>query len=152
MVPANIPYQHGALWRQTVEFVLVPRILNPNKGTLDNSVKASKYTGIPFSGASQGVSFSLGYFADCYVDFGVPGMFIALGVIAFIFAKIFRFFLLRSTGNIVVNYAIVTAFFVQFSFFEMDGTFMFGRLFTSFIVFLVLKYTLFPRMEKYICY
>jgi hypothetical protein len=150
MVPANIPYQHGAVWRETIEFVAVPRMLNPNKGTLDNSVKATKYTGIPFSGASRGVSFSLGYFADCYVDFGVPGMFIALAVIAFIFAKIYRFFLLKATGNIVVNYAIVIAFFVQFSFFEMDGTFMFGRLFTSFIVFLALKYTLFPRMEKFI--
>ncbi|MCW3109755.1 MAG: hypothetical protein JWQ09_4261 [Segetibacter sp.] len=152
MVPANIPYQHGALWRETVEFVTVPRILNPNKGSLDNSVKASKYTGIQFSGASRGVSFSLGYFADCYVDFGIPGMFIALAIIAFIFAKIYRFFLLSATGNIVINYAIVIAFFVQFSFFEMDGTFMFGRLFTSFIVFLLLKYTLFPRMEKFISY
>jgi hypothetical protein len=152
MVPANIPFQQGAVWRQTVEFVTVPRILNPNKGSLDHSVKASKYTGIHFSGASRGVSFSLGYFADCYVDFGVPGMFVALAIIAFIFAKIYRFFLLKATGNIVVNYSIVIAFFVQFSFFEMDGTFMFGRLFTSFIVFLVLKYTLFPRMEKFISY
>ncbi|WP_147201591.1 hypothetical protein [Segetibacter aerophilus] len=152
MVPANIPYQHGAVWRETVEFVVVPRMLNPNKGSLDNSLKASKFTGIQFSGASRGVSFSLGYFADCYVDFGVPGMFIALAIIAFIFAKIYRFFLLKATGNIVVNYAIVIAFFVQFSFFEMDGTFMFGRLFTSFIVFLVLKYTLFSKMEKFISY
>jgi len=150
IVPATIPFQHGNVWRETVQFVLVPRILNPNKGTLDNSIKASKYTGIQFSGASRGVSFSLGYFADCYVDFGVPGMFLALAAIAFIFAKIYRFLLLKATGNIVVNYAIIIAFFVQFSFFEMDGTFMFGRLFTSFVVFLVLKYTLFPRMEKFI--
>lgn len=152
MVPANIPHQHGGVWRETLEFVLVPRALNPNKGSLDNSVKASKYTGIPFSGASRGVSFSLGYFADCYVDFGIPGMFIALALIAFIFAKIYRFFLLSATGNVVVNYSIVIAFFVQFSFFEMDGTFMFGRLFTSFVVFLVLKYTLFTKMEKFISY
>jgi len=152
MVPANIPYQQGSVWRETVEFVVVPRMLNPDKGSLDNSVKASKYTGIPFSGASRGVSFSLGYFADCYVDFGVPGMFIALAVIAFIWSKIFRFFLIKSTNNIVVNYAIVIAFFIQFSFFEMDGTFMFGRMFTTFVVFLLLKYTLFPRMEKFISY
>jgi hypothetical protein len=152
MVPASIPYQNGAVWLQTIQFVVVPRVVNPNKGTLDNSIKASKYTGLQFSGASRGVSFSLGYFADCYVDFGVPGMFIALAILAFIFAKIYRFFLLKATGNIVVNYAIVIAFFVQFCFFEMDGTFMFGRLFTSFIVFVILKYTLFPRMEKFICY
>lgn len=152
MVPANIPYQHGALWKETVQFTTVPRAFNPNKGTLDNSVKASKYTGIHFSGASRGVSFSLGYFVDCYVDFAVPGMFIALALIAFIWSKIYRFLLLKSTGNLVINYAIVVSFFVQFSFFEMDGTFMFGRLFTSFIVFFILKYTLFSRMEKFISY
>jgi hypothetical protein len=150
MVPANIPFQQGAVWRQTIEFVAVPRILSPDKGTLDNSIKATKFTGIPFLRAAKGVSFSLGYFADCYVDFGVPGMFLALAVIAFLFAKVYRFLLLKATGNIVINYAIVIAFFVQFSFFEMDGTFMFGRLFTSSIVFLVLKYTLFPRMEKFV--
>ncbi len=110
MVPAVIPHQHGALWRETIEFTTIPRVLNPNKGSLDNSVKASKYTGIQFSGALRGVSFSLGYFADCYVDFAVPGMFIALAVIAFIFAKIYRFFLLKATSNIVINYAIVIAF------------------------------------------
>jgi hypothetical protein len=150
MVPANIPYQGGDVWRQTAEFVLVPRFLKPNKGILDASVKASKYTGIQFSGVARGVSFSLGYFADCYVDFGIPGMFVALAFIAFIFAKIYRFFLLKATGNIVINYAIVIAFFIQFCYFESDGTFMLGRLFTSFIVFLILKYTLFPRMEKFI--
>jgi hypothetical protein len=150
MVPENIPFQHGALWRETVEFTTVPRMFNPNKGTYDASIKASKFTGIHYLGGAQGVSYSLGYFADSYVDFGFPGMFIVLAIIAFIWAKVYRFFLLKSTGNIVVNYAIVTAFFIQFSFFEMDGTFMFGRLFTSFVVFLVLKYTLFPRMEKFI--
>ncbi len=82
----------------------------------------------------------------------MPGMFIALAVLAFNWSKIFRFFLLKSTGNIVINYTIVAAFFVQFSFFEMDGTFMFGRMLTTFIVFALLKYTLFSKMEKFISF
>ncbi|WP_018610975.1 hypothetical protein [Segetibacter koreensis] len=151
-VPANEPFQHGAVWRETIAFTTVPRALDPDKGIYDASIKASRFTGIRYLSGAQGVSFSLGYFADCYVDFGIPGMFVALAILAFIWSKIFRFFLLKSTGNIVINYAIVAAFFVQFSFFEMDGTFMFGRMFTTFVVFTFLKYTLFPRMERFVCF
>jgi len=151
-VPADEPFQHGAVWRETVKFTTVPRFLNPDKGVYDASVKASRFTGIRYLGQASGVSFSLGYFADCYVDFGIPGMFAALAIIAFVWSKIFRFFLLKSTGNIVINYAIVAAFFVQFCFFEMDGTFMFGRMFTTFIVFVFLKYTLFKRLEKFVSF
>lgn len=151
-VPAAVPFQHGQVWRQTVRFTTVPRVLDPNKGVFDASLKASRFTGIQYLGTAQGVSFSLGYFADCYVDFGIPGMFLAIAAIAFVWSKIFRYFLLESTGNIVINYAIVAAFFVQFCFFEMDGTFMFGRMFTTFIVFLFLKYTLFKRLEKFVSF
>jgi hypothetical protein len=152
MVPANEPFQHGAVWRETIKFTTVPRIFDPNKGIYDASLKTSRFTGIRYLGSAQGVSFSLGYFADCYVDFGIPGMFVALAVLAFIWSNIFRFFLLKSTGNIVINYAIVAAFFVQFCFFEMDGTFMFGKMFTTFIVFLLLKYTVFPRIERFVSF
>lgn len=151
-VPANEPYQQGALWLETIRFTTVPRILDPGKGVYDASVKASRFTGIQYLGQAQGVSFSLGYFADCYVDFGMAGMFVALTVIAFIWSKIFRFFIIKSTGNIIINYAIVSAFFVQFCFFEMDGTYMFGRMFTTFVVFALLKYTLFKRMEEFVSF
>lgn len=151
-VPATEPFQQGAVWRQTIQFTTVPRFLDPDKGIYDASVKTSKFTGIQYLGQSHGVSFSLGYFADCYVDFGIPGMFFAIGAIAFLWSKIFRFFLLKSTGNLIINYAIVTAFFIQFCFFEMDGIFMFGRMFTTLIVFILLKYTLFPKMEKFILF
>lgn len=151
-IPAEEPFQHGAVWRETIKFTTVPRILNPDKGVYDASAKATRFTGIRYLGQSSGVSFSLGYFADCYVDFGIPGMFAALAALAFIWSKIFKFFLLKSTGNIVINYAIVAAFFVQFCLFEMDGTFLFGRMFTTFVVFLLLKYTLFPRLEKFVSF
>lgn len=151
-VPDTEPFQKGAVWRETIKFTTVPRLLNPDKGVYDATLKTTRFTGIQYLGQAQGVSFSLGYFADCYIDFGIPGMFVALAVLAFIWSAIFRFFLLKSTNNIVINYAIVAAFFVQFSFFEMDGTFMFGRMFTTFIVFLLLKFTLFSRLEKFVSF
>lgn len=150
MVPQYIPYQNGDVWRENIEFVVVPRFLNPAKGKLDASLKTNKFTGLEYAAADKGTSYSLGYFAECYVDFGIPGMFAAIGLIALIWAWIYRFFLLKGTHNIVVNYAIVTAFFVQFMPFEKDGIYMAGRLYTTLVVFLLLKYLLFKRVEKYI--
>ncbi len=150
MVPQKIPYQDGAVWKENIEFVTVPRIIDPNKGILDASVKASKFTGINYSKSSEGVSFSLGYFAECYVDFGIPGMFLALAIIALLWSWIYRFFLLKATSNLVINYAIIAAFFIQFGLFEKDGVYMAGRLYSTFVVFVFLKYTVFKRIERYI--
>ena len=70
-VPAQIPFQNGDNWLEDIEFATTPRYLNPDKPILDNSIKATKYTGIHYLGAASGVSFSLGYFAECYIDFGM---------------------------------------------------------------------------------
>ncbi len=150
IVPNEIPYQNGSVWGDNLKFVLVPRFLDPDKGILDASIKASKFTGIQFSGANKGTSFSLGYFAECYVDFGIPGMFLAIAVIALIWVKIFRYFLLKATSNLVVNYSIIIAFFIQFALFEKDGVYMIGRLYTSLVTFVVFKYLFFKRIERYI--
>lgn len=149
-VPEKQPYENGSLWTATIRYATMPRLFDSEKPVYDASKKASKYTGIPFLGVRQGVSFSLGYFADCYVDFGIPGMFLALALLAFIWSKIFLFLVLKATGNLLLNYAIAAAFFIQFYSFEMDGTFLFGRLFTTFLFFLLLKYTLFPFAERYL--
>jgi len=150
MVPVNMPYQNGNVWMENVVFATVPRFINPNKGRFEASVKTRKFTGLTYSGAAQGVSYSFGYFADSYVDFGVPGMYIPLMIIAFIYAQIFRFLLLKATNNLIVNFSIVIAFFVQFLALESDGTFLIGRIFTSFVVFFILKYTLFKKLENFI--
>ncbi|MEO7117258.1 MAG: hypothetical protein ABIZ18_15555, partial [Caldimonas sp.] len=67
-VPSVVPYQEGADWWGSITYALTPRFFNPDKPNNEASIKASKYTGISYLGASQGVSFSLGYFADGYVD------------------------------------------------------------------------------------
>ncbi len=152
MVPATIPYQNGAVWKSTITYISVPRFLNPGKTAYNASERATKYTGIMYAGTEQGTSFSLGYFADCYVDFGVPGMFLALAMIAWLWSRAYRFFLKTSSENLVFNYAVVAAFFVQFCYYESDGTFLLGRFFSTFVVFLLLKFTLFKNVGRYIYY
>ncbi len=83
-VPSILPFESGANIGKILEFVFTLRILNPNKPKLEATVKATKYTGIMYAGARSGVSFSLGYFADCYIDFGYFGMMLPLLILSFI--------------------------------------------------------------------
>ena len=77
-VPDVLPYENGALLQAGLEHVLKPRLFFPDKQSIDDSYITSKYTGRQFSGADQGVSFSLGLVAERYIDYGPFLMFIPL--------------------------------------------------------------------------
>ncbi|MCY7290671.1 MAG: hypothetical protein LH615_00665, partial [Ferruginibacter sp.] len=149
-VPSIIPHQNGTNWGNTLLFVLTPRIVNPNKGTYDASVKASKYSGIQYSGVKRGVSVSLGYFADGYIDFGYIGMFIPLLILGLIYGSSYFYFIKNSSNNFVFNYAVVGAIFMELFAFESDNIFVIGRLYVNLLVFFLLKKFLFPKLIDYI--
>jgi len=149
-VPEIIPFQNGDNWLTNIEFATTPRFLNPDKPTVDNSVKATKYTGIRYATAKQGVSFSLGYFAEFYIDFGSYMMMPAILLLGFIYARLYRFFLTNPSDNPVFNYAIVGAFFFEFFNFEMDGTFLAVRLFASIVTFFAMNFFFSKPLLKYI--
>lgn len=149
-VPSIIPFQNGNNWLQNIEFSTTPRFLNPNKPNLDNSVKATKYTGIKYAGAAQGVSFSLGYFAEFYIDFGLYGMMAGIYALGLLYAAIYKYIITKSSKNLMFNYCVTGAFFLEFMNFEMDGTFLTGRLFASFVTFFILIQFGFPRVIEYI--
>lgn len=148
-VPSIVPYQDGQNWLSILEFTTTPRFLNPDKPSIDNSVKTSKYTGINYLGAKSGVSFSLGYFAECYVDFGIVGMMIPLFLIGCIYALLYDYFIKKSSPNLLFNYAVIGSFFMEFNGYEMDGTFLVGRLFASILTYVFLIIYIFPSMYRY---
>jgi len=149
-VPDIIPFQNGQNWLQNIEFCTTPRFLNPDKPILDNSVKTSKYTGIHYLGGKSGVSFSLGYFAEFYVDFGFYGMMIGIFILGAVYAKIYGYFMRKSSNNLAFNYAVVGSFFGEFIGFEMDGTFLLGRLLASLITYIILINFAFPLILDFI--
>ena len=149
-VPAVIPHQNGSNWGNTIAFVLTPRIIDPNKGTYDASVKASKYSGIQYSGVKRGVSVSLGYFADGYIDFGYVGMFIPLVILGFIYGGSYFYFVKKSSTNFIFNYAVVGAIFMELFSFESDNIFVAGRLYVNLMVFFILRLFFFPKLMAYI--
>ncbi len=149
-VPAVIPHQNGANWGDALVFVLTPRILNPDKGVYDASIKASKYSGIQYSGAKRGVSVSLGYFADGYIDFGYVGMFLPLLILGFIYGSTYYYFIRKSSNNFIFNYAVVGALYMELFSFESDNIFVAGRLYVNLMVFLILRVFFFPKLMAYI--
>ena len=149
-VPAVIPYQNGSNWGTTLVFILTPRIIDPNKGTYDASEKATKYSGIQYSGRKRGVSISLGYFADGYIDFGYVGMFIPLLILGFIYGSSYYFFIRKSSTNFIFNYAVVGALYMGFMSFESDNIFLAGRLYVNLMVFFILRIFFFPKLMAYI--
>jgi hypothetical protein len=135
MVPELLPHEYGSIWWGNISFVLMPRLFFPDKPVYEATVKTNKYTGFRYSGLKEGASFSLGYFADSYIDFGYIGMFLPLFLIAlfvfFIYKTIYAFHKI----NVLMRYAVINVTLFDFCSFESDGLFLFGRLLLMFLVY-----------------
>lgn len=149
-VPEILPYEYGKNWLASLEFTTTPRILNPDKPNYEATSKTKKYTGIKYAGAQDGVSFSLGYFPDSYIDFGIYGMMGVLAVLGLLYGLVYNYLLRKSSNNIVFNYATASAFFLEFNALEMDSTYLLGRLFASMVTFFVLVKFFFPFLVNYL--
>lgn len=149
-VPELLPYENGRVWSDNIAFVLEPRILFPNKPTYDATLKTVKYTGIRYAGRKQGTSFSLGYFADSYIDFGYTGMFIPLAIIGLALTGIYRLFIGMKKINILFRYTFINVVLYEFCVFEADGLYLFGRLLLLTLVYFILAKTLFPRLQEWL--
>lgn len=149
-VPSKIPHMRGKNWADNIEFVTTPRFLNPDKPVLDATEKAKKFTGLRYAGRRSGASFSLGYFAECYIDFGIWGMMFPLFIIGCLYGITYWYLLRKSSGNFIFNYSVVGAFFLEFSAFEMDGTLFLGRFLATLVTFVVLIKFFFPVILRYI--
>jgi hypothetical protein len=107
-VPSSLPYENGALWLGAVKHVLMPRFLFPNKAVLDDSARASYYTGSEVAGAEEGTSIGIGYMGESYIDFGQIGMFAPIFLLGLFYGFIYRFFVNNHPVK-VLGFAMATA-------------------------------------------
>ena len=149
-MPSVLPFENGDNWLTSLSYATTPRFLNPDKPIYDATEKVRKYTGLRYSGKEQGVSFSLGYFADCFIDLGLYGMMLILLLIGFLYGKIYMYILKESSKNLVFNYCAVCAFFMEFNALELDSTYILGRLFASVLTFFLLIKFFFPWLIRYL--
>jgi hypothetical protein len=149
-VPSVIPFARGRNWLDNIEFVTTPRLLNPNKPSVDATAKTRLYTGLAYSGKFSGSSFSLGYFAECYVDFGFWGMMFPIFLIGLMYGLTYWYLMKTSSTNYLFNYCVVGSFFLEFMAFEMDGTILLGRFLSTLVTYFLLIKFFFPWVMGYI--
>jgi hypothetical protein len=149
-VPDLLPHEFGGLWWDNISFVLEPRLFFPDKPRYEATKKTTKYTGINYAGYKEGSSFSLGYFADSYIDFGYIGMLIPLAMIALFVAFMYRCFYHLTKVNILFRFALINLVLYEFISFESDGLFLFGRLLLMFLVFYSLARTVLSPLQRWL--
>lgn len=96
-VPAEIPHTVGDIWFEAISRPLMPRLLFPNKRAINDSDLTNEYTGLGVATAEQGVSISLGYMAEAYIDFGPIFMFLPIMALGAGVGAFYRW-LLRQPG------------------------------------------------------
>lgn len=149
-VPEKIPHRDGADLAESIEFLLVPRFINEDKGVKDASQRTSYYTGKTFSNAAQGTSISMGYFCDLYIDYGLYIMVIPLILFFSLIGYLYRHLLRRKRYSILFTYSLLIGTFLSLGTFESDTIFFLGILRNN-IAFLVLGYfAFFPFLHKFI--
>lgn len=148
-MPSVLPFEKGGNWLSSLAYATTPRFLNQGKSIFDATAKVRKYTGLRYLGKEQGVSFSLGYFADCFIDLGLPWMVLILALLGWLYSRIYLYLLKNASKNMLFNYCVVCAFFMEFSALETDSTMLLGRLFSNFLTFFLVIKFFFPWLMNY---
>jgi len=148
-VPTFLPHENGQLLRDALEHVLKPRILFPDKKLIYDSDLTSKYTGISFAGRDQGVSFSLGYVPEAYIDFGPVYMFIPIFFFGLLFGWMYKSLMLKGY-NIVWGICYSAPLFQYLWMFPVPGTKLLGWSITYFVNFYLINRYLVKYLDRWL--
>jgi hypothetical protein len=100
-VPTRVPYEDGALWKDAVTRVFMPRVLFPDKSLLDDSERTRMYTGVNVAGMESNTSIGIGYFGESYIDFGPIFMFVPIFLLGVFYGLINRLFITRTRHKLL---------------------------------------------------
>lgn len=145
MVPSRIPYEGGKIYMEAIGHYLVPRFINPDKPKLDDSKHTNKYTGLGLSGKERATSFSLGSFADAYIDFGPVFMFIPIFLFGYMVGMFFKLLYKPDLWGIILTGPM----FLLMTVYATDTTKALGFFFIYFLVFYVLKKSLIKYIDPW---
>jgi hypothetical protein len=145
-VPKRVPHQNGAIYLSAAQHYLVPRFLNPNKIELDDTKHTQEFTGISLSGRELATSFSLGYIADAYIDFGPIYMHIVLFFFGALFG-IFYKFLFSNAPNAMWSWILTVPFFLLININGTDTKKALGWVLIYFLVISIVRKQLIKRLD-----
>jgi hypothetical protein len=137
-VPKNVPHQNGDVYLSAVQHYLIPRFIDKNKNELDDSKHTRKFTGIELSGKESATSFSLGYIADAYIDFGSIYMHILLFFFGALFGVFYRF-LYEKAPNEMWSWIFTAPFFLLININGTDTSKALGWVLIYFLVIAIIR-------------
>lgn len=146
-IPQKFPYQNGGVLKTAVMHILAPRLFFPDKTTIDDSAELNRYTGLSVATAEKGVSISLGYIAQCYVDFGPFIMFIPILFLGVLIGFIYKS-LMNQSLNLFWGYCLTAPLFFSCSLVEMTLRKMLGALIMYLIVAIITMKFAMPWIDK----
>ncbi len=132
-VPGYIPFEKGELFLNTLKHIFMPRLIFPQKKSLDDSEVTNLYTGRNYSGALQGTSIGIGYMAYYYIDFGKYLMLIFIFFQGILYGIIFKYFSMKLKPNILI-YSVTLPIFMSVYLYETSQPKIIGGLISSFII------------------
>jgi hypothetical protein len=148
-VPTFLPHENGQLLQNALEHVFKPRILFPDKKVIYDSDLTSKYTGISFAGRDEGVSFSLGYVPETYIDFGPVYMFIPIFFFGLLVGWMYKTLLLKGY-NIVWGICYSAPIFQYAWMFPVPGTKLLGWSITYLVNFYLINRYLVKYLDRWL--
>jgi hypothetical protein len=149
-VPSEISHEHGKLLWDSVSRPFMPRLLFPNKTVIDDTDRTNYYTGLDLAGADKGVSFSLGWIAEMYIDFGGLGLFPACFLAGVFFGRIYRSFMRSRATRGLLGMALATAVLTNAGYLESSFTKTFGSVAASLLVAWGLAWFVVPRWAPWL--
>lgn len=147
-VPSYIPFERGTIWKENILHILQPRIFFPNKKSIDDSQLVNKYCTQRVAGASSGVTFSLGFLAESYIDFGRVFMYVPIFIVGWLMGFIYKKIVYQSV-NVVWGFAMVTPLWFNITCSGTAGTKVLGFLIMYYIAFYLYKRYLMQRVDQY---
>lgn len=88
-VPDVIPHEGGKIWTDNVLHILMPRLFFPGKKSINDSEMVNKYCTQRVT-VNKGATFSLGFMAESYIDFGWVYMYVPIFLLGLLFGYIYK--------------------------------------------------------------
>lgn len=148
-VPQEKPHENGALWLNNVMHVLVPRIFNPNKKSIDDSQMVNAYCIRQVATSGQGASWSLGFVAESYIDFGIPFMFLPIFLVGCLLGWVYKLLITKSI-NFVWGFSMVVPLWLYINCNGMAGTKILGRVLMYLIAFYLIKRFVMKPVDQFL--
>ena len=136
-VPVIIPHANGERMMFALKHVFMPRILFPHKPVVDDSLITMRYTG---SAIGKNTSIGVGYLAESYIDFGVPGMYGPLFIFGIILGWMHKI-VISTAKDKFIGYIMTVIVFMNLWQYELGWAKMLGDIAMNFLLMgIILKF------------